>query len=550
MNHKPTHQPTNLWVRALKLSLPVGEKFVSVTVSPQMSAVRLSIGTSDPSEVKARTARLDEHLEQVWARLREDRPAGLSQRQAVALAGDLYRAWAGGEGRERTRGVVRIPVGEVADGESAREWQWQPDNDPMDDEAGLWANVQERLAQVAQQDAAHSAKDDPEDRKRPLEAVYGAIIDGLLSRRAIFRTEPASRELLLKAFHAAMLDAAASRERNAAGDYAPDPKAGRFPEWEDSKSTAPAPPAPSRRAKVPLSVLLEGWWAEAKADNGAVSTYESYSRTVRQLSEFLGHDDASRITEDDIIAFKDNRIAQGKSPKTVRDSDLAALRSLFGWAVDNRRLSANSAKGVKLRRGKKVSTRGKDFTPEEAKAILRHALAYSPGGREAAKTSAAKRWTPWLCAYTGARVGEIVQLRRKDVRQEGSAWVIRITPEAGTQKTGEWRDVLLHAHLTELGFAAFVERSKGEYLFLNVKSGGDVRGPWRTIKNRVAAFARQAVTDKRVAPNHGWRHMFKTKLRLAERCGVKTHHAACNLAGWRTLKPIADHGELNSRQYV
>jgi integrase len=316
---------------------------------------------------------------------------------------------------------------------------------------------------------------------------------------------------LLKAFHAAMLDAAASRERNAAGDYAPDPRGARFPEWEEPKSVAVAPSAPPpRRAKVSLSELLEGWWTEAKADNGAQSTYESYSRTVRQLSEFLGHDDASRITEENIIAFKDHRIAQGKSPKTVRDSDLAALRSLFGWAADNRRLPANPAKAVKLRRGKRVSTRGKDFTADEAKAILRHALDYGGSGREAAKTSAAKRWTPWLCAYTGARVGEIVQLRKEDVRREGSAWVIRITPEAGTQKTGEWRDVLLHPHLAELGFAQFVERSKDGYLFLSVKPGGDVRGPWRTIKNRVATFARQAVTDTRVAPNHGWRHMFKT----------------------------------------
>jgi len=70
-----------------------------------MEAIGLSLGTSDPLEVKARTARLDEHLEQVWARLRENRPTALTHKQAVALAGGLYRAWAAGEGRERTRGV-------------------------------------------------------------------------------------------------------------------------------------------------------------------------------------------------------------------------------------------------------------------------------------------------------------------------------------------------------------------------------------------------------------------------------------------------------------
>jgi integrase len=30
---------------------------------------------------------------------------------------------------------------------------------------------------------------------------------------------------------------------------------------------------------------------------------------------------------------------------------------------------------------------------------------------------AAKRWVPWLCAYTGGRVGELTQLRVKDIEQ-------------------------------------------------------------------------------------------------------------------------------------
>ena len=124
--------------------------------------------------------------------------------------------------------------------------------------------------------------------------------------------------------------------------------------------------------------------------------------------------------------------------------------------------------------------------------------------------SAAKRWVPWLCAYTGARVGEIVQLRKKDVRHEAGVWIITITPEAGTVKDKEAREVVLHAHLAEQGFPQFIKGSGEGYLFLAAKPGKDIRGVWRAVKNRLGAFAREVVPDKNVAPNHGWRHTFKS----------------------------------------
>lgn len=52
-------------------------------------------------------------------------------------------------------------------------------------------------------------------------------------------------------------------------------------------------------------------------------------------------------------------------------------------------------------------------------------------GREAPKLAAAKRWVPWLCAFTGARVGEMIQIRKEDVRREGKLWMLHVTPEAG-----------------------------------------------------------------------------------------------------------------------
>jgi len=321
--------------------------------------------------------------------------------------------------------------------------------------------------------------------------------------------DTSSREMVLRAFHLALRDAFEARQRNAEGDYRPDPKAERFPSFEQGPVKPPFPS--SAKHKDTLAGLLEDWWKEAKAGGRTVSTHESYGRTVRQFAAFLGHDDAGRVAAEDVVRFKDHRIAEGVSLKTVRDSDLAALRSVFSWAVANRRMTSNPADGLKVKSAKAVRTRSKGFSTDEAKALLRQASSYVASRREHGKTAAAKRWAPWLCAYTGARVGEIVQLRKEDIRLTTDGWIIvNITPEARTVKDKESREVVLHAHLAELGFGDFVRRSKPGYLFLNKVVGEDIRGVWRATKNRLADFARVVVTDEKVAPNHGWRHAFKT----------------------------------------
>jgi integrase len=230
---------------------------------------------------------------------------------------------------------------------------------------------------------------------------------------------------------------------------------------------------------------------------------------VGRLADFLEHDNAAFVTPADIIAFKNDRLAKGISPKTVGDSDIAGLRMIFKWAVANLKLPSNPAEKVVVQRSKPVRLREKSFTPGETKAILTHAV-HHERGQQQPKTFAAKRWVPWLCAYTGARVGEMVQLRKQDVRQDGETWIVTITPEAGTVKDKERREVVLHEHLVELGFTAFVDSSKEGYLFLTPRKDGEVRGVWRSVKNRLRGFAREVVKDSEVAPNHAWRHTFKT----------------------------------------
>src|SRR5262249_15559482 len=158
------------------------------------------------------------------------------------------------------------------------------------------------------------------------------------------------------------------------------------------------------------------------------STYESYSNSMKAFVGFLGHDDSSRVTKDDVIGFKDHRLATinprtGRpiSAKTVKDNDLSGLKAVFGWAVSNGKMGSNPAEGVTLKAAKPRKLRSKAFTDVEAKAILLASLHVKRGG-EQPETFAAKRWVPWLMAYSGARVGEMAQLRKDDLHHQGKLW--------------------------------------------------------------------------------------------------------------------------------
>jgi integrase len=444
-----------------RFEIPIGEGFKVVTLSAKAQSIRCSLDTGDPVEVKARNAIAAAAVERTFAALRnEDKPLTLTNRQAAALAGRLYRAWASGEGRERAVTVEEIPKEErVPGGPRMRRIE----HDPLDDEDAFNAALLRLVrpgftGKVLDLDHLPPAEVKPEPHD--LERTLWPLVERLLRREAIGRVTPASRGLLLVAFWEALRDALESRLRNARRDYSPDPNAERFPEWE-----SPLPPATVSvvSGEATLTSLVEGWWREAKAAGLKKSTHESYSGTVRAFIAFLGHDDAGRVTEDDVIGFKDHRLAMPNPNKkgetisavTVQGNDLAGLKAVFGWGKANRRIRTNPAENVTIKLPRRKKQRGaKIFTDEEAAAILKATLEVERRQMRP-ETYAAKRWVPWLMAYSGARVGEVAQLRKQDLHQsKGGHWYIIITPEAGTVKTDEERVVVIHSHIIEQGFAS------------------------------------------------------------------------------------------------
>lgn len=465
------------------LVIPVGDETVEVRVNPNTQSIRFSLKTPDVREAKQRQAEALAYVEQHLEALRSRKPIDLTHRQVTALAGTLYRAYATGPDL-----TVNVDM--------ATERATPLDEDY---EAELLAGVSELMATKAE-----------EGGEAYLMATYGPVVDKLLAQHNIPLVTEQTRGRLVAALAKALSQALKTSARLASGDYRPDENLERYPEFELSASETP-------KGYLSLTALLESWWREARASGATEATHDQYAMRLNHLIRFLGHDDAKRVTSGDLVRYKDHRLGSinprtGKpiSATTVRTGELVAFRSIFGWAVENGYLKSNPTLGVKLKTSRTEKVREREFTEEEATAIL-SATRELAAIRRPSETDSARRWVPWICAYSGCRVGEAVQLRKEDFAKKGGVWVMRITPEAGTVKTKQVREVPLHAHVIEEGLMDFVKKAKEGHLFVTVKEGKTFRHTWRGRKNRVAEWARTIVTDPNVAPNHAWRHAFKSR---------------------------------------
>jgi integrase len=191
-----------------------------------------------------------------------------------------------------------------------------------------------------------------------------------------------------------------------------------------------------------------------------------------------------------------------------------------------KRLKGNPFAEVVVDVPRKEQTRedGKAFSEAEQQTILKAALAVKDAPNSPVK--AAYRWVPWICAYGGARAGEITQLRGQDIEQRVGYAVMKITPEAGTVKGLKARTVPIHEHLIEQGFLDYVRTKGAGPLFYTPEAPSnsatnDPLKPKRPravqTRNKVAEWVRKlGITDKEIQPNHAWRHTFKQRAARAK----------------------------------
>ncbi|NTH43022.1 integrase [Agrobacterium rhizogenes] len=444
---------------------------------------KASLGTRDPREAKVAHAKVLAQVEARWAQLRKG-AISLSFTQAVAMSGEIYRDFmiAHSQNPEKTSLVqYMLAVDQI----SRKKSKVSVGGTNPEASRKLYDKFLNRAMNPPQMD--------------DYLIKHGYVLDSQsreLLRTEVLRTMVQARAHLLKNW----------RE----GDFRPDPNADRFPPLEFQQSTEVK--KDSDLGKYALCRIFEDYAEEKKI---SPASYKAWKPMIAKVA--MRVPDARDLTSEWVVDWKDELLRSGLANSTVKDGYLAALRSTCAWGKANKRLSLNPVDGVSVATPRKIRTRPSHFTNEEKLVILKATLEPTPI-KMSQEMSRARRWIPWLCAYSGARIGEIAQLRKQDIQLHGDIWLMWITPEAGSTKNAQPRFVAIHPHLIEQGFLDFVgDIADKAPLFFNPtrrRGGSDANPQYKKVGERLAAWIRKiGVDDIRVRPNHGWRHSFKTTAR-------------------------------------
>ncbi|AWN41976.1 hypothetical protein DK389_17605 [Methylobacterium durans] len=339
-------------------------------------------------------------------------------------------------------------------------------------------------------------------------------VASFLGEKGIVLTQDAN-ETLLDIIESELEAAAASLRRRAEGDYAPDPRVTRHPEFRQASQV--------KQCGLTCWSLFEAWVKERKPGTATVNRWRV---VLRALDAFFENRDIAGITADDALAWKNTLVTPERSAGVVNDVWLRAARVNFGWAVANKKIALNPFEKVSVAVGKAApKVREREFEDDEWATILRATTAPQPA-RMATHNVAARRWVPWLCAYTGSRPGEVTQLRAEDIQlHKAGFWVMKINPEAGTVKGGQARTVPVHSHVIEQGFLDFVKKVGKGPLFYDPEGSrverddptNPVQAPWVKQRNKLAEWVRKlGVDDPNISANHAWRHTFKRRAARAK----------------------------------
>jgi integrase len=288
-------------------------------------------------------------------------------------------------------------------------------------------------------------------------------------------------------------------------------------------TAAPAPMAafaiqsPALSLGETLGAAIQTYLKEGKAQ-WSPKTHKDREKKLSYLVQHIGAERAlSTITAQDLVAYRDairrlrkqskrtagasfitqqTENAEARISQTTAENIFVPCKAFFGWAKGDQGLIAvNPAENVRFPKVKAVKG-GKPRRPFKANELER--LFSSPvfTGMKSAKrrfepgslvVKGAYFWLPVLGYYTGARLGELVQLHVADIHLDGPVPYINISEDGGelrgsgleksVKSDAGVRKVPIHPDVMALGFAAFVAKAlkdkRNKRLFWEVAFGAD-----------------------------------------------------------------------------
>jgi len=488
--------------RGRPVTLPINGESVTVTVTDK---VYVSLRTKSAREAKDRFQIALNRLAAYWDSLRA-KPVTLTPIEVKALAGETYR-----------NAVKRLDSDfDFRDGIETFVEEYGATTQSFIEE-GYEPQVAERLASIEMGDprALHTYAlrhgDGLMSHDEIAKGVFGAEARQLAADNQVQLDEASLARVTKELVNVGKAFGELAMRRLSSADHS-DEIGKNLPAWSPPKSAGK--PALAKGDREPESVAdLYKRWCAYQTNKKAASTLRRYGPSLESLDRFWKGKDWRLIGGDEIFDWANHRRdVDGIAPRTINRNDLVAVSSVFAWATTRqggRKRDENPAMGIKLDVDRQTTTREKFFKDAEVSAILLAARHAKPS-RRYPRASASRRWAPWICAYTGARIQEVCWLSRKDIRQEDGIWVIHF-PQT---KTNVARTVPMHPALIDEGLLAFWEKAPAGFLFVGdvPQREGATRSPQEQRASELAEWVQEQVKlEDGVSPNHGWRHTFVTR---------------------------------------
>jgi len=320
----------------------------------------------------------------------------------------------------------------------------------------------------------------------------------------------------------------------------------------------PTPKAMTTSKGPKLSEAYEAWKAGSPARGAkkpSANTVREADHAVRRFKELHGDMRLGDITREKAREFRDalarvpTRLPEALKRLSIREvlkapgidklppphsgtinKSLTLLSAVVSHALREGHLDAVPgftnpfANGLKLATDEREAESRKPFSNADLTAIFQTPI-YTQHHRPAGGGGEAAYWLPLIALFTGARQGELAQLRIGDLRQdpETSIWFFDISTEGGrTIKTASSRrEVPVHPELVRVGLLRYRQHLLGhdttlqDPLWPDIKSdsAGRRAGPWSKWFNRYLRCTAGVLDGGKVF--HSFRHTFKRMARSA-----------------------------------
>ena len=157
----------------------------------------------------------------------------------------------------------------------------------------------------------------------------------------------------------------------------------RFPKLEDRD-----------KGGTPAQLFVQ-WVTERQPSANSI---ESWRYVFREMERHFENRSAASITTEEAQKWVRSLVKNPPSAQTVRRTYISASRTVFGWAMEHKHIAHDPFKEAKITVPKQRKNRETQaFRPEEYRVILKASLATA---ETSTAFEAAKRWVPWLLAYT------------------------------------------------------------------------------------------------------------------------------------------------------